>query len=351
MAPDTTCTIAGLTNGTSYTFTVAASNDVGLSNSSSPSAAVSPASGPGLANYYQATPSNRTVTVNWAAPSSGPTITRYVVSSPGISSCTVDLIAHPAASLQCVFGGLTNGQIYTFTITAYAANGTSSTDTIWSIPSATKAAPSSPRNVKFSGTPKGVATVTWQVSGSNGGSLVLKYTAIVIGPRFFKTCTVNISANPSAPLKCNFTGLKPRRFYMYRVTAVTTAGTTYSARAKRAIAMNVRIATFARGKTTMWSGLARQAAIAASFAKQFKYTKLVITGYTNPGGTLASRTRFTQARALTVARFMTARLKALGVTNVQVIAAGAGKSLYNGSTLTTRQRQLNRSVVATLSYR
>jgi outer membrane protein OmpA-like peptidoglycan-associated protein len=115
--------------------------------------------------------------------------------------------------------------------------------------------------------------------------------------------------------------------------------------------MDVRIATFARGKTTMWSGLARQAAITATFAKQFKFTKLVITGYTNPGGSLAMRTQFTQARALTVARFLTARLRAMGITNVQVVAAGAGRSLYNSRTLTTRQRQLNRSVVATLSYK
>ena len=41
----------------------------------------------------------------------------------------------------------------------------------------------------------------------------------------------------------------------------------------------------------------------------------------------------------------------MGITNVQVVAAGAGKSLYNSRTLTTRQRQLNRSAVATLSYK
>lgn len=350
VAPDTTCVITGLTNGTSYTFSVAASNDIGLSNSSSPSSAVSPASAPGTSDFFQATPGDRTVTVNWTAPTSGPAITRYVISSPGRPSCTVDLAVNPAASLQCVFNGLTNGQLYTFTITSYAANGTSSTDTIWSIPSKVKVAPSSPRNVKFSGTTTGVGTVTWQVSGSNGGSRVLKYTAIVIGPRYFKTCTVNVSVNPNAQLKCNFTGLKPRRFYMYRVTAVTTAGTTYSARAKRAIAMNVRITTFARGKTTLWSGMIAQSVVTAGFAKQFKYAKIVVTGYTNPGGSTLSRTRFTQARALSVANFLIRRLKSLGIKNVTVVAAGTGASLYNGSHLTAKQRRLNRSVIATLSY-
>ncbi|CAB4775275.1 unannotated protein [freshwater metagenome] len=351
VAPATTCQIAGLTNGTAYTFSVVASNDAGSSSPSTPSSSVSPASAPSRADNYQATPGNHTVTVTWTAPSSGPAITRYVVSSSGLPSCTVNLLSDPSALLQCTFSGLTNGESYTFTIRAYAANGTSSVDSIWVIPNPKVTVPSSPRNVTFSGTQKGVATVTWQVSGSNGGSQVLKYVAMVIGPRFFKACTINISANPNAKLQCQFTGLKNRRFYMYRVTAVTTAGTTYSARAKGVIAMDVRIATFARGKTTMWSGLARQAAITAAFVKQFNYTKLVITGFTNPGGSLATRTQFTQARALTVARFMTARLRALGVTNVQVVAAGAGKSLYNNRTLTTRQRQLNRSVVATLSYK
>ena len=350
VAPSTTCTITGLTNGTSYSFSAVASNDIGLSNSSTSSNSVTPAAVSSGADNFQATPGDRSATVKWTAPTSGPAITRYVISSPGLPSCTVDVVLHPGASLQCVFNGLTNGQAYTFTIRAYAANGTSSTDSIWAIPSKNVVSPSSPRNVKFSGSTAGVGTVSWQVSGSNGGSRVLKYTAIVIGPRYFKTCTVNVTANPAAPLRCTFTGLKARRFYMYRVTAVSTAGTTYSARAKRAIAMNVRITTFARGKTTLWSGMIAQSVVTAGFAKQFKYAKIVVTGYTNPGGSSLTRTRFTQARALSVANFLTRRLRSLGITNVQVVAAGTGASLYNGSHLTTKQRRLNRSVIATLSY-
>src|SRR5260370_475230 len=43
-APATTATVTGLSNGTSYTFTVVATNSVGNSVASSPSNAVTPAS-------------------------------------------------------------------------------------------------------------------------------------------------------------------------------------------------------------------------------------------------------------------------------------------------------------------
>jgi outer membrane protein OmpA-like peptidoglycan-associated protein len=154
--------------------------------------------------------------------------------------------------------------------------------------------------------------------------------------------------NPRAKLTCSVTGLKPKRFYNYRVIAFNAVGQGKSAKMRKAIDLSIKIVSFAVGKTTMWSGLARQASITASYIKRFKYTKVTVTGFTNPGGSLAGRTRFTQARALTVANFLTRRLRALGITGVSIVASGNGASIYNHPN--QLQRKKNRSVSTLLSY-
>jgi outer membrane protein OmpA-like peptidoglycan-associated protein len=350
VAPSTTCTISGLTNGTEYTFTVVATNNVGNSIASNPSSGVTPGAAASAPDYVQGTPSNHSVLINWKAPTTGPAPTTYTVTvSPGGQTCTIDLVANSSASLRCNFTGLTNGTPYTFTVTGTLANGNSSSDTITVVPNPGQFKPSAPRQVVFRGSVTGVATVTWLVSASNGGSAITKYVVYVNGTRFAKSCTVNMAANPSATLKCTFTGLKPKRFYNYRVAAVNAIGQTLSAKAKRAIDVNVRLVSFARNKYTMWQGLYRQAFITASYIKKFKYTKVVVTGYTNPGGPLSARTSFTQARALTVANYLTRQLRAMGVKGVTISATGTGASLYKHPN--AAQRKLNRSVGTLLSYK
>ena len=351
-APATTCTISGLTNGTAYTFTVVASNNVGTSDPSSASNSVTPAAGPSAPDRAQVTPGNHSATINWKAPVDGATPIRYVVTmNPGGRTCTVDLVLHPSAALTCTFTGLTNGVNYSFTIAAFTANGMSASDTVYATPAAVPTKPSAPRGVKFRGSVAGVGTVTWKVSGSNGGSPITKYVVYVTGTRYAKSCTVNMAANPNAALTCSVSGLKPKRFYNFRVKAVNAYGQALSPKARQAIDTVIRVVSFGVGKTTMWSGLARQAFITAGYIKKFKYTQVTLTGYTNPGGTLAGRTRFTQARALTVANYFTRQLRAMGVRNVTVIAVGTGASIYKGPALTPLQRKKNRSVATLLSYK
>jgi len=352
VAPDTTCTITGLTNGTAYTFTVVASNNIGASDPSSPSNSVTPAAGPSAPDRAQVTPGNHSATINWNTPVDGVTPNRYVVAmNPGGRTCTVDLALNPSAALTCTFTGLTNGVNYSFTIAAFTANGMSANDTVYATPAAAPTKPSAPRGVKFRGSVAGVGTVTWKVSGSNGGSAITKYVVYVTGTRYAKSCTVNMAANPNAALTCSVRGLKPKRFYNFRVKAVNAYGQALSPKARQAIDTVIRVVSFAVGKTTMWSGLTRQAFITAGYIKKFKYTKVTLTGYTNPGGTLVGRTRFTQQRALTVANYFTRQLRAMGVKNVTVIAVGTGASIYKGPVLTPLQRKKNRSVATMLSYK
>ncbi len=118
------CTVTGLTNGTSYTFTVTATNAIGTSSSSPTSGAVTPATVPGAPTSVVASSGNGQVVVSWLAPvgNGGSTIMAYTVTaSPGGRTCGLS-----SGTLSCTITGLTNGTHYTFTVTATNAAGTSS---------------------------------------------------------------------------------------------------------------------------------------------------------------------------------------------------------------------------------
>ncbi len=115
------CTVTGLTNGTSYTFTVTATNSDGTSSASTASVAVTPVAVPDAATGVAGVSGDGQVVVSWLAPVSngGSTITAYAVTaSPGGQTC-----AWSIGALSCTITGLTNGVAYTFTVTATNAVG------------------------------------------------------------------------------------------------------------------------------------------------------------------------------------------------------------------------------------
>src|SRR5207253_1294540 len=142
----TSLVFTGLTNGTSYTFTVTATNAVGTSAASAASNAVIPATVPGPPTGATATRGNGSATVSWTAPvdTGGTPGTGYTVTaSPG--GATVNVSSGSATS--AVVSGLNNGTSYTFTVIAINNVGRGA-------PSAASAAvtpitvPSAPLNVK-----------------------------------------------------------------------------------------------------------------------------------------------------------------------------------------------------------
>ena len=109
------CTVTGLANGTSYTFTVAASNSLGSGLTSASSAAVTPRTHPDAPINVSALASNGSALISWGAPpfDGGSPITGYdVVSTPGGRTC------HSVATRSCTVSGLTNKVGYTFKVTA-----------------------------------------------------------------------------------------------------------------------------------------------------------------------------------------------------------------------------------------
>src|SRR5205807_1011689 len=127
-APATIATLTGLTNGTSYTFTVTPRSAAGAGLTSAPSNSVTPTApvvltAPGAPTGVTATAGNASANVAWLAPLStgGSPITSYTVTSspPGVVASV------PASVTSTAVSGLTNGTTYTFTVTAANAQGSS----------------------------------------------------------------------------------------------------------------------------------------------------------------------------------------------------------------------------------
>jgi hypothetical protein len=114
--------ITGLTNGTSYTFTVAAISAVGTGPASTPSSAVTPVSiavpgAPTAVTAVLASATSATVSFTPPASSGGAIITSYTVtSSPGGLTAS-------GASSPITVPGLASATAYTFTVTATNAGG------------------------------------------------------------------------------------------------------------------------------------------------------------------------------------------------------------------------------------
>jgi len=142
----TTATVTGLTNGTSYAFTVVATNSAGSGPASSSSPSVVPFGLPGPPSNVAATAGNQQAAVSWTpADSNGSRITGYAVTaSPGGVTVTVG-----GSSTRATLTGLANGTSYTFTVVATnaAGNGSASQPSAAVVPTAAPPPPMGPLQV------------------------------------------------------------------------------------------------------------------------------------------------------------------------------------------------------------
>ncbi len=205
------CVVDGLTNSLAYTFTVTATNTVGTGPVSDPSNSVTPYGVPGRPTGAAGTSGKGQVAVTWTAPSSpgDSAISGYTATAhPGGLTCST------AATIGCAVTGLTNGQAYTFTVTAANDQGQGLASDP-SDPVTPASTPDAPVNVSAVGRNVS-ALVSWSAPPFDGGSPVTGYD--VISTPGGETC------HTSGALSCVVGGLTNRVSYRFVVTASNAVG-------------------------------------------------------------------------------------------------------------------------------
>ena len=210
--PNTTFPVSGLTNGTSYTFTVKAHNAAGDSASSEPSSSIVPFTVPDAPTITMVTSGNEQVIISWDEPNDrGSGITSYTVTSdPG--SYTATVTGTPPIRTAAVTG-LTNGTSYTFTVVAHNAGGDGSPSSASSsaIPYTVPDAPTAVHGISGDGQ----ATISWTAPTNNGYDTITSYT-VRSSPGNYTTTVSGTTGTVS--------GLTNGTDYTFTVTAHNTAG-------------------------------------------------------------------------------------------------------------------------------
>ena len=186
-------TVPGLTDGTTYTFTVSATNALGTGPPSAPSNPVTPtvaAVPPGTPFGVTATAGTGSVTVSWAAPSDGgSTITSYTV-TPYIGSTagTPTTVSGNPAPTTATVTGLTNGTTYTFTVSATNSVGPGAASGASNLAAPEASAPACPCTLLGSSTPAVVDS-----GDANAVNLGVAFSVdqpgYITGVRFYKAST------------------------------------------------------------------------------------------------------------------------------------------------------------------
>ncbi|MFP4150383.1 MAG: fibronectin type III domain-containing protein, partial [Nitriliruptoraceae bacterium] len=202
------CSIDGLVNGAEYDIEVVALNAAGSSPAADEEERITPTGPPGPPTDVFAEPGDAQATVRWTAPDDdgGVDLTAYEVqivdddtSNPG---CTAD-----APDTSCTVTGLTNGALYSFTVTATNDDGEDRTSPA-SDPSAAvtpATTPDAPTDVTATPLDDGSSVeVTWTAPADDGGSPLIEMEAKAVPTEggVDRTC----SADPEDE-GCTITGL------------------------------------------------------------------------------------------------------------------------------------------------
>ncbi len=214
--------VGGLTNGVTYTFTVRATNSVGLGAPSNASNAVTPVGVvtiPDAPTSVVGTAGNGQVSVAFSPPgfNGGAPISSYrATSSPGGFTAT-------NSASPILVTGLTNGTAYTFTVTATNIEGASapSNPSAAVTPSASVTVPGAPTIGTATSTGSTTATVAFTAPVSDGGAAITGYR---VTPYIGATAqTAQNIGSTTSPL--NVTGLTASTSYTFKVAATNSAGT------------------------------------------------------------------------------------------------------------------------------
>jgi len=213
-------TVTGLTNGTTYYFTVVAINAAGPGPPSDEASAV-PVTVPGAPAGLTAIPGNAQVTLSWAAPAStgASPVTGYDI----YAGTTADF--NGRAPLATVTGtiatvtGLVNGTTYFFRVTAVNRVGEGPAAEAKAVPVTVPGAPAGltaiPGNVQV--------TLSWAAPASTGGLPVSGYI-IYKGASPGGETGIPVNGSPVNGTGYTVTGLTNGTTYYFKVLALNAAG-------------------------------------------------------------------------------------------------------------------------------
>ncbi|MDA8359664.1 MAG: fibronectin type III domain-containing protein [Actinomycetota bacterium] len=304
-----TCTVTGLTNGVTYTFTVRAANRAGSGLASTQVSTV-PASVPFAPTGVTVARGSHQVLVTWkAATPNGTSISAYTVtSSPGTKTCST------TGALTCTVTGLTNGVHYSFRVVATngVGRGTASTPSSTVVPATV---PGPPTDVQAERGDQQVR-VSW-LAPTSGGTPVSGYT--VTSTPGGQTCTTTGTSS------CTVLGLTNGVGYTFQVTAANGVGTgTPSTRSTAAVPAGKPFAptgvSAVRGDHTVtvsWHAATGNGA--------------PVTGYSVVSTPAGGTCRTTSALTCTVAGLVNGTTYAFTVTATNDVGTGTASAASSGA--------------------
>ncbi|MDN5893203.1 MAG: fibronectin type III domain-containing protein [Nocardioides sp.] len=219
----TSCTITGLTNDTEYTFQVVATNDVGPSDPSVPSAVARPDVRPEKPAAPTVERGDEQLTVAWTPPvNRGSAIQSYEVQLQNTATQEIAAQEISGGTTQTVFPGLVNGVDYRFRVRASNLAEEPSDWSEWSRaehPAGKPMVPAGTPSAERVNDPRGGGVeVTWpkMTKGEANGEPITDY---IITASSGKSLTVDASKSSTT-----FLGLDPDTKYTFTYTGVNSVG-------------------------------------------------------------------------------------------------------------------------------
>ena len=212
-------TITGLTNGDQYTFTVTATNTASESAESAPSESVTPqVPAPGVPAGASAGAGDAAATVSFTAPIDGGPVDSYTVYATDLTDPANGGQTATGSTSPITITGLTNGDQYTFTVTATNAAGESTPSTETDVVTPQILLPGAPTSVSAAPADLSAAvSFTAPVDGGRVDTYTVYATDLTDPANGGQTAT-----GTASPI--TITGLTNGDRYTFIVTATNTTG-------------------------------------------------------------------------------------------------------------------------------
>ena len=223
----TSTTVTGLTNGTTYYFTVDAVNDADLHSAPSAEASatpVPPATVPAAPAGLTATAGDAQVSLSWTAPASngGAQITSYDVYAGTTANVKLSAPVASSAGTSVTVKNLAHGTTYFFKVTAVNQAGqgpASGTASATPAPAITQPGPPT----GLTATPgHGQVALSWTAPASDGGAGISGYL-VYAGTSPGGELTAPVNGSPVNATSYTVTGLTAGTTYYFKVAAVNAA--------------------------------------------------------------------------------------------------------------------------------